>query len=120
MVQVSHHVFMNLHNGKIYCLPGAKYRGGSSGSSSSSRKKPRYGSLLDTAARTAHTDSVGTHLLLLLLLSDLYEVVDSSLDDIKRALFPSFTKADIARLNSNKTLIRDVHGVTYLPGEAKY
>jgi U4/U6.U5 tri-snRNP-associated protein 2 len=21
-VQASHHVFMNLHNGKIYCLPG--------------------------------------------------------------------------------------------------
>lgn len=49
---------------------------------------------------------------------DNYEVIDSSLDDIKRALFPSFTRADIDRLDSNTTLKRDVYGVSYLPGRA--
>ena len=43
-------------------------------------------------------------------------MVDSSLDDIKRALFPSFSPLEIARLDSNTTLVRDVHGVSYLPG----
>lgn len=63
-----HHVFMNLHTARIFCLP------------------------------------------------DNYEVLDSSLDDIKRALFPSFTSAAIAQLDTNTTLVRDVHGVSYLPG----
>lgn len=45
-------------------------------------------------------------------------MIDSSLDDIKRALFPSFTLADIDRLDSNTTLKRDVYGVSYLPGRA--
>jgi len=49
-------------------------------------------------------------------LPDNYEVLDSSLDDIKRALFPSFPPSAIARLDSNTTLVRDVHGVSYLPG----
>jgi len=49
-------------------------------------------------------------------LPDSYEVLDSSLDDIKRALFPSFPPSAIARLDSNTTLIRDVHGVSFLPG----
>lgn len=43
-------------------------------------------------------------------------MLDSSLDDIKRALFPTFTPQDIARLDANTTLVRDVHGVSYLPG----
>jgi len=43
--------------------------------------------------------------------------VDSSLDDIKRALFPTFAPQDIARLDANTTLVRDVHGVSYLPGK---
>lgn len=67
-VQAFHHVFMNLHNAKIYCLP------------------------------------------------DNYEVQDSSLDDIKLALFPTFSPAEIGQLDRNTTLIRDVHGVSYLPG----
>jgi U4/U6.U5 tri-snRNP-associated protein 2 len=44
-------------------------------------------------------------------------VVDSSLDDIRKALFPTFSKADIARLDGNKSLVRDVHGVSFLPGK---
>jgi hypothetical protein len=45
-------------------------------------------------------------------------VIDSSLDDLKRALFPSYSLAEIDRLDANKTLIRDVHGVSYLPGQS--
>lgn len=44
-------------------------------------------------------------------------MVDSSLDDIKRALFPTFSPHDISRLDANTTLVRDVHGVSYLPGQ---
>lgn len=44
------------------------------------------------------------------------QVVDSSLDSIKRALDPSFTPEAIAALDSNTTLARDQYGVAYLPG----
>ncbi|KAG5184893.1 hypothetical protein JKP88DRAFT_257423 [Tribonema minus] len=49
-------------------------------------------------------------------LPDNYEVVDSSLDDIKRALFPSYAPRDMAALDRNTTLARDQYGVAYLPG----
>eukprot|EP00611_Tribonema_gayanum_P023279 TRINITY_DN4868_c0_g1_i3.p1 TRINITY_DN4868_c0_g1~~TRINITY_DN4868_c0_g1_i3.p1 ORF type:complete len:383 (-),score=125.60 TRINITY_DN4868_c0_g1_i3:706-1794(-) len=49
-------------------------------------------------------------------LPDNYEVVDSSLDDIKRALFPSYAPRDMAALDCNTTLARDQYGVAYLPG----
>eukprot|EP01039_Chlorochromonas_danica_P005337 gene5337-5872_t len=49
-------------------------------------------------------------------LPDSYEIFDSSLDDIRRCLSPSFTVTDIDTLGSTALLARDVHGVTYLPG----
>lgn len=49
-------------------------------------------------------------------LPDGYEVFDSSLQDAQRCLSPTFTLRDIAHLNSNTSLARDVHGVSYLPG----
>jgi U4/U6.U5 tri-snRNP-associated protein 2 len=49
-------------------------------------------------------------------LPDNYEVSDSSLDDIVRALRPSFSVEQISRLNANKNLARDIFGVSYLPG----
>ena len=50
-------------------------------------------------------------------LPDNYEVVDPSLDDIKYSLSPSYSGADITRLeNDNRDLSRDVHGASYLPG----
>ena len=50
-------------------------------------------------------------------LPDGYLVHDSSLDDIKRCLLPTFTTEELATLSSsNTTLARDVHGVSYLPG----
>ena len=69
-LQVSHHVFINLHSTKIYCLP------------------------------------------------ENYEVIDSSLDDIKYALNPTFTKKEVAKLDSNETRFRTVDGSnsTYQPG----
>ena len=66
--EAAHHVFINLHSSRIYCLP------------------------------------------------DLYEVADSSLDDIKRALAPRFARAEVAALDRSTALARDVHGVAYLPG----
>lgn len=49
-------------------------------------------------------------------LPDGYEVIDSSLDDIKVSLCPIYSIQDVAKLDSNGSLSRDVHGVTYLPG----
>ncbi|CAH3045469.1 unnamed protein product [Porites lobata] len=67
-VQVDHHVFLNLHTLKFYCLP------------------------------------------------DNYEVIDSSLDDIKYVLNPTFTKDDITQLDRSAKLSRAFDGTTYLPG----
>lgn len=49
-------------------------------------------------------------------LPDMYEIVDSSLDDVKRCLNPQFSLEGIRCLNLNTSLARDVHGVAYLPG----
>lgn len=49
-------------------------------------------------------------------LPDNYEVLDSSLEDVQKCLSPKFSMKDVALLNSNTSLARDVHGVSYLPG----
>ena len=49
-------------------------------------------------------------------LPDGYEVFDSSLDDVKKCLSPTFSPSDIIHLNQNSSLARDVYGVNYLPG----
>ncbi|XP_070544244.1 ubiquitin carboxyl-terminal hydrolase 39-like isoform X2 [Ptychodera flava] len=67
-VEVDHHVFLNLHTLKFYCLP------------------------------------------------DNYEVIDSSLDDIKYVLQPTFTKDNIRHLDKTEKLSRAYDGSTYLPG----
>lgn len=67
-VEVSHHVFINLEDGRVYCLP------------------------------------------------DNYEVADASLQDIKLALSPRFTAAEIEAMDASDALATDVLGVPYLPG----
>jgi U4/U6.U5 tri-snRNP-associated protein 2 len=49
-------------------------------------------------------------------LPDNYEIIDSSLDDCKRCLKPTFLPAEITSLDHSTLLARDVHGVAYLPG----
>ena len=49
-------------------------------------------------------------------LPDGYEILDSSLDDVKKCLAPTFSKQEIMSLNGNSSLARDVYGVNYLPG----
>lgn len=49
-------------------------------------------------------------------LPDDYEIHDPSLADISAALHPTFTKTEIARLDSNTALARDWFGRRYLPG----
>ena len=49
-------------------------------------------------------------------LPDLYEIQDSALDDIREALYPSFTSKDIQGMDSADTLATDVNGISYLPG----
>jgi U4/U6.U5 tri-snRNP-associated protein 2 len=49
-------------------------------------------------------------------LPDDYEIKDASLDDISAALHPTFTLQDIAIIDSNTGLARDLFGRRYLPG----
>jgi U4/U6.U5 tri-snRNP-associated protein 2 len=49
-------------------------------------------------------------------LPDGYEILDASLEDVKKCLSPAFSKDDISRLNRNSSLARDVYGINYLPG----
>ncbi|CAG0914634.1 unnamed protein product [Notodromas monacha] len=49
-------------------------------------------------------------------LPDNYEIKDSSLDDIKYVLNPTFTKEAIQALDRNEKLSRSVDGSVYLPG----
>eukprot|EP00058_Branchiostoma_floridae_P024860 XP_002610350.1 hypothetical protein BRAFLDRAFT_120059 [Branchiostoma floridae] len=67
-VQVDHHVFLNLHTLKFYCLP------------------------------------------------DNYEVIDSSLDDIKYVLNPTFKTDHIQQLDGSSKLSRAYDSTMYLPG----
>lgn len=67
-VAESHHVFLNLHTLKFYCLP------------------------------------------------DNYEIIDSSLDDIKYVLNPTFDKAQIGQLDKSDKLSRAIDGSLYSPG----
>ncbi|KAF4523146.1 hypothetical protein B566_EDAN002401 [Ephemera danica] len=64
----SHHVFLNLHTLKFYCLP------------------------------------------------DNYEIIDSSLDDIKYVLNPTFDSELIKNLDTTNKLSRAIDGTLYLPG----
>ncbi|XP_039276651.1 U4/U6.U5 tri-snRNP-associated protein 2 isoform X1 [Nilaparvata lugens] len=49
-------------------------------------------------------------------LPDNYEIVDSSLDDIKYVLNPTFTSEHIKQLDSSNKLSRAIDGTLYLPG----
>jgi hypothetical protein len=49
-------------------------------------------------------------------LPDGYEIVDTSLDDVKRCLNPHFSVQDVSSIDKNSSLSRDVHGASYLPG----
>lgn len=64
----SHHVFLNLHTLRFYCLP------------------------------------------------DNYEIIDSSLDDIKYVLNPTFTSEQIGSMDTSDKLSRAIDGTMYLPG----
>eukprot|EP00934_Nitzschia_sp_Nitz4_P007056 Nitzschia sp. Nitz4//scaffold112_size70979//23577//25346//NITZ4_005897-RA/size70979-augustus-gene-0.91-mRNA-1//-1//CDS//3329533250//7046//frame0 len=49
-------------------------------------------------------------------LPDDYEIHDPSLSDISAALHPTFTSQEIAQIDSNTGLARDLFGRRYLPG----
>lgn len=67
-LQDAHHVYMNLHDGRTYCLP------------------------------------------------DGYEIVDSSLQDIRNLLFPKYEKETVATLDTKPVYARGVDGSDYMPG----
>ncbi|KAK6633805.1 U4/U6.U5 tri-snRNP-associated protein 2 [Polyplax serrata] len=67
-VSDGHHVYLNLHTLRFYCLP------------------------------------------------DNYEIIDSSLDDIKYVLNPTFTSEHINNLDQSNKLSRAIDGTLYLPG----
>jgi len=67
-VHIGHHVYLNLHLLKFYCLP------------------------------------------------DNYEIIDSSLEDIKYLLQPTFSKEHIKKLDTISKVSRALNGTTYIPG----
>lgn len=67
-VHIGHHVYLNLHLLKFYCLP------------------------------------------------DNYEIIDSSLEDIKYLLQPIFSKEHIKKLDTTFKVSRALNGTTYIPG----
>ncbi|CAO3663495.1 unnamed protein product [Umbelopsis vinacea] len=50
------------------------------------------------------------------ILPDGYEVKNNSLDDIKYVLKPSFTREEVAKLDTNTKYSYDLHNKKYLPG----
>ena len=48
-------------------------------------------------------------------LPDNYEIIDSSLDDIKYALNPTYSADDLIKLDTNTETIRTLDGGEYLP-----
>jgi len=76
---------------------------------------------ISTHANT-HSVEVGHHVYLNLqtlkfyCLPDNYEIIDSSLDDIKYVLKPTFAPDNITKLDCNDKLSRSIDGTTYLPG----
>ena len=69
-----------------------------------------------------HSAAAGHHVFINLrtarfyCLPDGYEVVDSSLDGIKRALCPQYSREEVAALDTNTTLRTSQLGIAYLPG----
>ena len=112
-VHASHHVFINLATGLVYCLPGT-------GAATRCRC---WGVHAFPVSLPTVLNGYGCfrHLLpppspLMSLAADMYEVIDSSLSDIKYALDPSYTLDEIEKLDQRSTLATDVMGVKYLPG----
>ena len=69
-----------------------------------------------TTSPSGHFVFIHLHDVRTFCLPDGYEVLDSSLDDVKKCLSPSFSPSDVLHLNQNSSLARDVYGVNYLPG----
>ena len=72
--------------------------------------------LFTHSVQLGHFVSMNLHSGRTYCLPDNYEIIDSSLQDIQKCLSPSFQLQDINVLNSNISLARDIHGVSYLPG----
>ncbi|CAI2166787.1 20386_t:CDS:10 [Funneliformis geosporum] len=63
-----------------------------------------------------HHVFINLHTLRVYVLPDGYEVNDSSLDDIKYVLHPTFTKEQVAKLDQNIRHSYDLNNKKYLPG----
>ena len=64
----------------------------------------------------SHFVFINLHSTKIYTVPDNYEVVDSSLDDIKYCLSPTFSASDLQDLSRSETLSHDVSGTAYLPG----
>ncbi|CAF0905096.1 unnamed protein product [Didymodactylos carnosus] len=63
-----------------------------------------------------HHVFINLHTLQFYCLPDNYEIIDSSLDDIKYVLDPTYKKEQIEQLDKNAKLVRAYDGTLYLPG----
>ena len=98
---------VTLSNQNVYCcLVCGKFFGG----------RARGTPVHTHSVQCGHFVFVNLHSTKIYCLPDDYEVLDSSLDDIKYSLSPSFTSVDMRALEQNESLSRDVSGTAYLPG----
>ncbi|CAF1356010.1 unnamed protein product [Adineta steineri] len=63
-----------------------------------------------------HHVFINLHSLQFFCLPDNYEIIDSSLDDIKYVLNPTYSKDQIEQLDKNEKMVRAYDGTLYLPG----
>ncbi|CAF1311187.1 unnamed protein product [Didymodactylos carnosus] len=98
---------ITLSNNNVYaCLVCAKYFQG--------RGQKSYA--FTHSVKTDHHVFINLHTLQFYCLPDNYEIIDSSLDDIKYVLDPTYTKEHIQQLDKNAKLVRAYDGTLYLPG----
>lgn len=119
-VEQFHHIYMNLDNGKVYCLPDGCaspkkpslcHRHTFTHFLSASLLSPR--SLAAASIVTRHLRSLESAYARPV---SRYEVEDRSLDDIRFVLRPTFTVETVKALDLNKQWSRGLDGTDYLPG----
>ena len=100
-VHVGHHVFANLRTLRVRVRD-----------SRTRAWRPRSPRHMSGAVTRGHVHAQ------VYCLPDNYEVIDSSLDDIKSVVRPAFTPADIAQLDTVVKYAQDLSNKPYMPGTA--
>jgi U4/U6.U5 tri-snRNP-associated protein 2 len=111
---LNHHVFINLRTGVVYSLPdGYEVH--------THHARADEGTHHDPATTITHSLTHSRCMLLSvsclrMCVRPRLQVFDPSLDDIKFNLHPTYTLADLRRLDANTAFVHALDGTDYLPG----